>query len=154
MPTLTVLIGLPGCGKSTYAKKKKEAGITIISPDEIREELTGDMSDQSRNRDVFKLAHKRTKEALRCGYSVVFDATDLTRKARNELLSCIPDRHNTYVEYILFRVPLEECMKRNRQRSRRVPEEVIRRMDNSFTLPSRKKEDYDRLTIFGQEPIT
>lgn len=147
MPTLTVLIGLPGCGKSTYAKKKKEAGLTVISPDEIREELTGDMSDQSRNREVFSLAHKRTREALRLGGSVVFDATNLTRKARNDLLSYIPDRHNTYVEYVLFRVPLEECLKRNRQRTRHVPEDVIRRMNNSFVFPLRVKEDYDRLTI-------
>lgn len=147
MPTLIVLIGLPGCGKSTYAAKKKEAGLIVISPDEIREELTGDMSDQSRNREVFSLAHKRTKEALRHGGSVVFDATNLTRRARNDLLSCIPDRHNTYVEYVLFRIPLEECLKRNRQRTRHVPEDVIRRMNNSFTFPVKEKEKYDRLTI-------
>lgn len=36
MNNLYILIGAPGCGKSTWAKEKKALGWNIVSRDEIR----------------------------------------------------------------------------------------------------------------------
>ena len=47
-PTFTMMVGLPGSGKSTYAKELAErTNAKICSSDAIREELTGDISIQT-----------------------------------------------------------------------------------------------------------
>ena len=51
-------IGISGSGKSRlYEKRYKD--YEIISPDLIRKELTGDISNQKRNKEVFQIALKR-----------------------------------------------------------------------------------------------
>ena len=63
-PKLIVMVGLPGSGKSTYAKEliKKGRADIILSSDAIREELTGDESNQTVNDKVFKLLYQRMND--------------------------------------------------------------------------------------------
>ena len=76
--TVILLIGLPGSGKSTIAKRIAEAtGATVISLDTIRGELTGSEAEQSQNQRVVAVAHKRAAASLRAGRSIVVDATHL-----------------------------------------------------------------------------
>jgi predicted kinase len=82
---LVLPIGISGSGKSTWINTLTNR--TVISPDEIRKELTGNISDQSRNKEVFAIAKKRAIEALKNGKLVVFDATNLNTKLRNDLIS-------------------------------------------------------------------
>ena len=66
-PSLYVMCGLSGSGKSTIAKEyqKKIPGSVIISSDEIREELCdGDRADQSKNNEVFRIFHDRIRKNL------------------------------------------------------------------------------------------
>ena len=81
MNKLVMLVGLPGSGKSTYAGKLKKEGVIIHSSDRVREEL-GDVNDQSKNEEVFRILHKRIKDDLKSGKSVAYDATNLNRKRR------------------------------------------------------------------------
>lgn len=138
---LIMMIGIPGSGKSTYVKSIPKEGVAVICPDEIREELTGDASDQTRNSEVFDLAYKRMRFSLYLQGSVVFDATSLTKEARKKVLSYIPDRKNTTVEYVWMDTPLEECLKRNASRERSVPEPVIRRMAEKLEPPTPEECD-------------
>jgi hypothetical protein len=59
-----MLVGIPGCGKSTYLRKVNSPNVLIVCPDDIRRELTGDISDQSRNGDVWVAAEERIKSGL------------------------------------------------------------------------------------------
>lgn len=44
-PTFTMMVGLPGSGKSTYAKELADrTNAKLCSSDAIREELTGDIN--------------------------------------------------------------------------------------------------------------
>ena len=52
-PILTVLVGLPGSGKSTYANKIKNA--ILCSSDKVREELYGDENIQGDKQKVFRI---------------------------------------------------------------------------------------------------
>lgn len=84
---LFFFVGISGSGKSTHAKKlAEEFEAAVINPDKIREELTGNISNQSRNGDVFKLANERMTNLLSNGKSVVFDATGLYREGRIETM--------------------------------------------------------------------
>ena len=53
VPKLEILIGLPGSGKSTYCKEKRElnSNSVYLSSDKIREELYGNESIQGNPAD-------------------------------------------------------------------------------------------------------
>ena len=94
-------VGISGSGKSWYYKNVflkdfkdvsdflVEKGLSLedikVCPDDIRREVTGDVSDMSKDGYVWKLAETRVKEKLdEYGYAL-FDATGTSRKARKFL---------------------------------------------------------------------
>lgn len=85
-PKFIIPVGISGSGKSRWIMSLENQGFEVISPDEIRRELTGSISDQSKNREVFPLAYERTVEALNAGKSVIFDATNIKSKERKQML--------------------------------------------------------------------
>lgn len=92
MPDFIMLAGLSGAGKSTYAEDAKyEPDMEVLSSDAIREELYGSRAVQSGNDKVFDLMLKRTREALKAGKNVIYDATNLVRKRRVSLLKQLPE---------------------------------------------------------------
>ena len=69
MPQLILLIGIPGSGKSFYAKKYDYDRIfkhntTILSSDQIRKEILGDENDQTHNDEVFDYIKKTAVKKL------------------------------------------------------------------------------------------
>ena len=120
MNTLTLLVGLPASGKSTYAREKMANDNTIIlSSDELRKELLGDENCQKNNDLVFKTLYKRAKEFLQNGKNVVIDATNINLKARRSALSHF-EKMSIRREAIVFATPFEVCIERDKQRSRTV----------------------------------
>lgn len=134
MSKLYMMIGLPASGKSTIAKEISESeGAIIVSSDEIRKELLGDINDQSNNKLVFKEVEKRIIEGLKVG-NVIYDATNINYKKRMAFLQKL---NKLEVEKIavLVVVPYEECLSRNKDRERTIPKEVITRMYHNFYVP-------------------
>ena len=88
-----IMIGVPGSGKSTYIKNSKKENDIVICPDTIRKELTGDVSDQSKNEKVWKLAFSRLREALlnlEDPYQDIwFDATSCKESSINKILKVV-----------------------------------------------------------------
>ena len=79
---LIVMCGAPGSGKSTVAEAVAEDfGFVIVCPDDIREELFGDASDQSQGWRVFQIAYERMRDGLLTDdvSGVIFDATNCKR---------------------------------------------------------------------------
>ena len=129
MNKLYTMIGLPGSGKSTIAKQIPNA--VVISSDAIRKELYGAEEIQGNGKQVFDLVYKRIGEELAKGNDVVFDATNITPRARKAVFR-FPAEHIA----IFVDTPLDECLKRNATRTRKVPEKVIYRMYEDYILPS------------------
>lgn len=65
-PSFIMMVGLPGSGKSTYAKTLTLNGKPYIihSSDNLREELYGDAAIQGDNNKLFAELHKRIKKDL------------------------------------------------------------------------------------------
>lgn len=90
-PTLWVMVGLSGSGKSSVAKEIAEnnPNTIIVSLDNIGEELTGDYGNQENNEKVFKVFRKRIREALENNMNVVADATNITMRSRRAIIEDI-----------------------------------------------------------------
>ena len=131
-PSLILLVGIPGSGKTTYAEKyvKEHPNTIHISSDQIRAELWGNAATQGDNNEVFSLMQSRTIEALNNGQSVVYDATNITRKDRSYIIALCPKF--VKIECHIIWAPIETCIERDAARERTVGKEVIDRMLKRF----------------------
>lgn len=144
---LVILVGPPGCGKSTYAKDlaMSDNNWVIVSPDDIRSEVTGDAGDQTQNTLVFSKVYKDIIESLNRGFNVIYDATNCRSAYRHKILDLV-DGHTNKIVCVVFTTSISDCLRHNAQRDRNVPENVIERM--YFTLkkhPPTIFEGYDAI---------
>jgi protein phosphatase len=140
---LFILVGIPGCGKSTWAANFFRNGI-IVSSDAIREELTGDATDQTRNTEVFNAFHQRISENLRTGHwpagaDVIADSTALDAFARLSLVNIARDA-GADAHLVFFR-NLAQAANRNERRDRVVPKDVMGRMVAKYERAIQDIED-------------
>ena len=134
-PTLILLTGIPGSGKTTYAEEyvKSHANTIHLSSDSIRKELYGSESAQGDPAEVFFLMQKRAIEALNDGKNVVYDATNVTRKDRAGIIGVCPKF--AYIECHIIWAPIDVCIERDDMRNRTVGKAVIDRMLKRFQAP-------------------
>lgn len=142
----TMLIGLPAVGKSAVAQEivRGSKDTICLSSDALRKELFGDENVQDKNSIVFEEMHRRTIKALKDGYSVVYDATNLSRKNRRHLLSCLPD--GVLKVALIVWARYETCIERDAERERHVGKQVICRMLMHFQTPF-YDEGFDQIAI-------
>lgn len=86
-PRLILPIGISGSGKSTWIKSQTDPNTVVVSPDDIRRELTGNISDQSKNGAVWSTAFDRVANVLNSGKSVILDATNIKSGDRKRLMN-------------------------------------------------------------------
>jgi len=84
-PTLHVMVGPSGAGKTTLAYDMFPSR-WIISSDDVRADMLGDSLDQSKNDQVFEAFHRLIKARLESGLDTVADATNLRKKDRKAVV--------------------------------------------------------------------
>ena len=84
----------------------------------------------------------RTKEALKSGKSVIYDATNISRKKRRGLLQQLPKDVDKIAIYVA--TPYEEIILRNENRERKVPVGAIDRMYKGLQIPI-ESEGWDKI---------
>lgn len=110
--------GLPGCGKTTIAKRvkavlfEKNIDAKILQLDEIRRVVTPQPRYTEEERDIVyaSLAYM-SKLLSESGINVIVDATANKRRYRDLARSLIPDFAEVHI-----RAPIEVCMDRERER--------------------------------------
>jgi predicted kinase len=127
------MIGLPGCGKSTYAA---ERNLPVISSDAIRQQLADDAADQTIHGRVFSTVRYLLRQRLELRRPVTYiDATNLRRRERRAYIR-IGEMYDCDVEALFFDVPLEICKARNRSRGRIVPDDAMDLLARRLNPPS------------------
>ena len=143
MSNLVLPIGISGSGKS-YIYNRDYKDYVQVSPDLIREELTGSISDQSKNKEVFKLAFERVDEYLNKGQDVFFDATNVNKTQRKNFT----DRYigsDVNIIYVVLPADVDLSWKRIRKDIR----ENKNRSDVPYFALVRQKEQYDKSIELG-----
>ena len=129
---VVIMVGYPGSGKSTIAKNLEKQGYLVVDG------------------DTYKTDEKRLAvgmEGLKKGSSVVFDATNLTRKKR-ALYVGLANSMKLPVRCVFVAVPLERALERNLKRpeEKRVPRVAYYKMQKTFEAPS-EDEGFDLVRV-------
>ena len=150
-----MLIGIPGCGKSTYLKTLNNRNIVVIAPDNIRKELTGDISDQSKNTEVWQIAEDMIIQNIFKGKYAILDATNVNIKYRQLILNAIKNivgnGIKTYATVFncnpsVSKQRISKDIKRGIDRAN-VPDEIIDIMYDQYldTLKVIRNEGFDKV---------
>lgn len=153
MPRFKMLIGLPGSGKSTFARNLvKSQDWVHLSSDAIARSYSacGESIDYQK---VFAEMYRQTAAALSSGKNVIYDATNLTAKRRKSFLNRIKP-HQAEAEALVFLTPYSILKERNQKRldSERVPEFVLERYIRSFQFP-KLDEPFDKVTVISNPSL-
>lgn len=125
-PCLVLLVGISGCGKSTFARRHF-ARTEVLSSDECRALVADDPADQTATSDAFAVLRLILDKRLKRRRLSVVDATSLEHKARKPYLA-LARKYDLPAVAVVLDLPFEVCLGRDRDRARdRVGEDVLRR---------------------------
>lgn len=78
-------IGISGSGKTRlYNMRYKD--LYLLSPDLIRKELTGSISNQKKNKEVFEEVDRRVADLVKKGETFFYDATNVNPEFRKKFV--------------------------------------------------------------------
>lgn len=141
---LLVLKGLPASGKSTFAQKMVDLGYVRTNKDTIRKEMFDGNYRRKDEKKVVKERNRQIIEALEQGKSVVVDDTNLNPVHVKELAGIAREYDAEFeVEDSFLAVPLEVCIKRDKEREETVGEQVIREMFHRYIKKPHTAIEYD-----------
>lgn len=144
MRTIMLLKGLPGCGKSTFAKNllKKESGRwKRINRDDLRNLFDDGQFSKENEQFVLEVQDNLIRQALTDGFDVILDNTHLVPMTVKKLHKLAEGVGDVQVLEKGFNETVETCLKRNalREGRARVPDDVIQRMAKAAGIDRGKK---------------
>ena len=133
---IIIPIGISGSGK-TRLYNMRYSDLTLVSPDLIRKELTGSISDQKKNKEVFEEVDRRVEDLVKKGESFFYDATNVNPEFRKKFVEQFRGA-DVKVIYVVLPADMQvsymrikEDLKNNVDRSK-VPFEVLIRQKGFY----------------------
>jgi tRNA uridine 5-carbamoylmethylation protein Kti12 len=159
-PELIMLVGIPGCGKSTWVQNFFDTEATrqysIISSDYLIEKAAlecGITYDEAHKlisqEEVMARVYGKVAFCVKNEFSMIWDQTNLTADLRRQKLSNIP--LHWHRKCVSFEISIEEVKRRRDAREaanpgKNVPSDVIENMISSYERPT-KIEGWDEVVI-------
>ena len=138
---LIILQGLPGCGKSTWARKYVEGKTdwVIVNRDSLRN-MRGDYWIPSQEKLITDWEVFCIDSAMKKGFNVIIDATNFNPKVL-KVWEELAEKHEYSKLIYGFDTSLEECIERDSKREKPVGSMVIRRFYNMYLKPKEEVTD-------------
>lgn len=149
--TYIMIVGLPGSGKSEVAKnfadyfeKVHHVKPYLLSKDDIREELTGNRYDRSRNKEVNKIYEKKLimfrKGKISTPVMIDYSCNYNVFKRANQIKIMQTKRRDSsiakpYICAIYLDRPDGYCEERIKRNGLEIPEQVMKRLNISIQKP-------------------
>lgn len=130
---VTILSGLPGMGKDHYIQSFG-SDVPVISLDAIRRKHKYSPTDKSATGRVVQEAKQQAREYLRKGQDFIWNATNITRLMRQQLVDLFT-LYGAKVKIVYVEKPYKEWKEQNRNRSFPVPEDVMEKMLGKLEVP-------------------
>jgi len=146
IPTLYVLVGLPGAGKTTWLEQRR--GLRSVSKDRIRQRRTGVYHfDEQIEHIIQGQFWAEIAGMMRRRVSVAADCTNLTRETRRKLVQeALANGMRAVAVY--FDTPYRTCLRRG---VHRVPLREMAEMRMSLQPPERNEAFAAVYTITPEE---
>ncbi|WP_245957509.1 ATP-binding protein [Chitinophaga flava] len=129
-----MMSGLPGAGKDTWVQRNYKQW-PVISLDDIRRAMKISPTDKSGNGTVIQAAKEQAREYLRRGCSFVWNATNITRQMREQLISLFTT-YDAAVTIVYVEVPAARLLQQNTQREHIVPSAAMERLISKLEVPT------------------
>jgi predicted kinase len=145
-----IMVGAPGSGKSTQAQKIADTeNASIVSGDRIRYELYGDASIQGDWTEIHDRIEAEVSDASALRRPVILDGTHYRASYRKEAVAMLRSYGYDNIEAVVVNPSLATCLARNFQRSRNVPDYVIKEIHGKLQSSLRKiyDEPFDRFNF-------
>lgn len=126
-----LMSGLPGSGKDTWIRENYPE-LPVISLDALRQEMN--IAPDETPGILVKEAKERAREYLRSGTCFVWNATNITRPMRQQLIKFFSD-YKARICIVYLEVGLEELLQRNQERKAGVPAQVIYKLASRLDVP-------------------
>lgn len=139
-PSVVMLSGLPSSGKDYWAAQHL-AELAMISPESTRVgswHVPVASNGRGRPDASLELARDRARSLLTAGESIVWNASNLTRKGRTDSIRLFSE-FGVNVRIVYVEVPYERLIEQNRNRRKRVPNRVLERMFERWEVPDRSE---------------
>ena len=127
MNKIIMLIGAAASGKTTAAPKiAAKNNAVIISTDRIRAALYGAEHIQGDWQEIEAVLYDRIKNAIKANKNIILDSTHFKKEYRAKIIKNF-SKCSEFSAYF-FNYPFSVIYKRNKERARRVPFEVLAAM--------------------------
>jgi len=130
---VTVMSGLPASGKDTWIARHVP-DLPQISLDAIRGEL--DTAPSGSQGLVVQVAREKAREFLRAGKNFVWNATNLSREIRTQVIDLLT-AYEAHVRIVYVETSHAGLFEQNRTRDSVVPQSAIERMLDRWQVPDR-----------------
>lgn len=154
MPTYTMLVGVPGAGKSTWlANQAIDWSNTVLaSTDNVIERRAQEQGKtysevfQKEIKSATQQMEQQIQDALAQGLNVIHDQTNVTAKTRAVKLATVPVTYEKVA--VFFPTPPDAELKRRLENrpGKTIPMNVILAMKSQLEMPS-EAEGFDEVIV-------
>jgi predicted kinase len=152
MPTVYLLIGVPGSGKSTWLSKQDLSNAVVLSTDNYVEHFA--KLNNKTYTEIFKsvigeatrLMHEDLRQAIRDRKDIYWDQTNLTAKTRAGKLAQIPGTYEKVAVYFPTPSDAELARRLAARPGKTIPANVVLGMKSQLEPPT-LAEGFDDITV-------